>query len=83
MNILFEIFGWVGAAGLLTGFYLNSTNKLTANSSTYQWLNFLCAVLLTVNAFSIHSYPFVIINVFWALVALSSIIKARKNASDS
>ncbi|MFK7757906.1 MAG: hypothetical protein AB8B53_13330 [Flavobacteriales bacterium] len=78
MDILFQIFGWVGALGLLTAFYLNSSGKLSSLSALYQWLNFSCAILLTINAFSISSYPFVIINVFWAGVALSSLLKNKK-----
>ncbi|PCJ64153.1 MAG: hypothetical protein COA58_14305 [Bacteroidetes bacterium] len=83
MDLLFQIFGWVGAFGLLTAFYLNSTKKIDASSKAYQWINFICAILLTINAFHINSYPFIIINVFWAGVALQSIFRLYKNPETS
>ena len=80
MNLLFQLFGWVGALGLLTAFYLNSTNKINANNKTYQWMNFSSALMLTLNAFYIDSYPFIIINIFWAGVALLSIYRLSKKS---
>ena len=70
--------GWIGAMGLLTAFYLNSTNKINANSKLYQWINFFSALLLLINAFYINAYPFIIINIFWAGVALLSVYRLRK-----
>ena len=72
MDLLFQICGWLGAVGLLTAFYLNSTNKINSNSKIYQLMNFFSAIMLTINAFYIDSYPFIIINIFWAGVALLS-----------
>ncbi len=78
MDLLFQIFGWLGAAGLLTAFFLNSRNILTVNHQAYHWLNFICALMLIANAYDINSYPFIVINAFWAVVALVSIIKPRR-----
>ena len=75
MDLLFQMCGWIGAIGLLTAYYLNSTNKINTNNKIYQWINFISALMLTVNAFYIDSYPFIIINIFWAGVALLSIFK--------
>lgn len=75
MDLLLQICGWLGAVGLLTAFYLNSTNKINANSKNYQLINFFSALLLTINAFYINSYPFIIINIFWASVALFSLYR--------
>ncbi|MDE0771055.1 MAG: hypothetical protein OSB25_02465 [Salibacteraceae bacterium] len=77
MDILFQACGWIGAAGLLVAFYLNSTGKITASDKSYQVANLVSAVLLTLNAFHLGSYPFIIINVFWAGVALLSLVKRR------
>ncbi len=77
MSTVLELMGWVGAFGLLLAFYLNSTNRLTSNTLKYQWLNLISAVLLAINAFWIESIPFVIINVFWAVIAVSTIWRIR------
>lgn len=75
MDIVLEAFGWIGAAGLLTAFYLNTTKRLTTDSRIYQWLNLICAVMLAINAYYISSIPFLIINAFWAIVAILSLSK--------
>lgn len=75
MEIFFQACGWIGAAGLLVAFYLNSTGKITASDKSYQITNLASAILLTLNAYYLGSYPFIIINVFWAAVALFSLIK--------
>ncbi|MGB0403725.1 MAG: CBU_0592 family membrane protein [Salibacteraceae bacterium] len=77
MEIFFQAIGWIGAIGLLLAFYLNSTNKMSHSSMVYQLINLSCAVLLAINAFHIDSYPFIVINVFWAGVALWSILKSK------
>jgi hypothetical protein len=79
MDLLFQMCGWVGAVGLLAAFYLNSSNKLSATGKPYQLVNFISAILLTINAFYINSYPFIIINIFWAGVALMSLVKMNKS----
>lgn len=78
METLFELLGWLGAFGLLTAFFLNSRKILTSDSTTYQLLNLVCALMLTVNAYHIGSYPFVVINVFWAIVALLGLVKPKQ-----
>lgn len=81
MEILFEAFGWIGAFGLLSAFYLISTKRVTADSPKYQWLNFICAIMLAVNAYHISSIPFFIINAFWAIVAIMTLTKFYKSTT--
>jgi hypothetical protein len=76
--LLLQLCGRIGALGLLTAFYLNSSNKLSASNKNYQLINLLSAMLLTINAFYINSYPFIIINIFWAGVALMSLMRSNK-----
>ena len=75
MDIILQAAGWIGAAALLIAFYLNSSGKLTADNKMYQLTNLGAAVLLTINAIYINSLPFIIINVFWAGVALLSLVR--------
>jgi len=77
MEILLEAFGWVGAFGLLSAFYLISSKRVTADSPVYQWLNLICAIMLAINAYHISSIPFFIINAFWAIVAIISLSKSN------
>lgn len=79
MEIILQALGWIGAFGLLSAFYLNSTKKLSADSAKYQSINLISAIMLAINAIYIGSIPFVIINVFWAIVAAISLSKLSKS----
>ena len=78
MDILFQSLGWIGAFGLLTAYYLNSSKRLNTETTSYQWINMICATMLAINAFHIGSIPFLIINVFWSFVAILSLVKLSK-----
>jgi len=78
MEILLQGLGWAGAFGLLSAYYLNSTKRLNTDSAKYQWLNLVSASMLAINAYHIGSIPFIIINVFWAIVATISLSKSNK-----
>ena len=75
MEILIQGLGWAGAFGLLSAYYLISTKRLSAGSAKYQWINLISAIMLAINAYYIGSIPFIIINVFWAIVAAISLSK--------
>lgn len=79
MEIVLQALGWIGAFGLLSAFYLNSTKKLSVDSAKYQSINLISAIMLAINAIYIGSIPFVIINVFWAIVAAISLSKLSKS----
>jgi len=67
---LIDVMGWVGAIILLTAYTLNILQKVEADSSYFLSINLLGAFLLTVNAYSTESYPFLVVNLFWVLVSI-------------
>lgn len=71
----------VGVLILLVGFMLNLYKKLSAESKTYAWLNFVGAGLCGYSSYMIKFYPFVLLECVWALVALISIIKVSRGTS--
>jgi len=72
---LYNLFGWIGAFGLLAAFFLNLFGKLSNNATTYKATNLVCAVLLTYNAIYIKAYPFLMIDALWAIVSFISLFK--------
>jgi hypothetical protein len=78
MDIVFQVFGWLGAFGLLLAYFLNSRKILTSDDKKYQWINLIFASLLVLNAYHIRAYPFLIINLFWAIVALVSLFQKHE-----
>lgn len=73
-NLLIDIIGWLGVAGLLTAYGLVSAKKLVGDSAVYQWLNLLGAGLLIVNSFYYGAFPSVGINVVWITIAVYTLI---------
>ncbi len=76
---------FIASAGvliLLVGFILNLYKKLSANSKTYAWLNFIGAGLCGYSSLLIKFYPFVLLESVWAFVALVSLIKVPRGTSE-
>lgn len=78
MDFLFTIIGWTGASALLITYLLLSINVLKSQSITYQGLNLISSVLLLINAVYIESYPFVLVNSVWSLIAIVALFRSRK-----
>ncbi len=74
---IYEFIGITGAALVLVGFVMEQTHKWKDTSFVYDGVNFLGGVLLTVYAFAIGSYPFLVINVVWSLVSLRDLLRRR------
>lgn len=67
---LIDIMGWGGAIILLVAYTLNILQKLDNDSNYFLTINLLGAFLLTINAYSTGSYPFLVVNLFWVLVSI-------------
>lgn len=78
-NLLIDLAGWLGVAGLLTAYVLVSTKRLAGDSTVYQLLNFTGGLLLIVNSFYYGAYPSVGVNVAWIGIAAYT-MAARKRS---
>lgn len=72
---LIDVMGWVGAIILLVAYTLNIAQKLENDSTYFLSINLLGALLLTINAYSTESYPFLVVNLFWVLVSTYQLSK--------
>jgi hypothetical protein len=66
MAYLIEVIGWVGAALVLAAYALVSTDRVRAQSWTYQVLNICGAFGLVLNSWWYGAIPSVVVNVIWA-----------------
>ena len=73
------LIGSVGVLLLLLAFILNLFNILKTSSFLYSFLNFLGAGIACYASVLIDFIPFVILEIFWALVGLWGMIKAFSN----
>lgn len=76
-----EILGWSGALLLLIAYGLLSSGKLRSQNVRYQAMNIIAGVCLIINAVSNSAWPFVVLNIVWALVGVITVIRiiTRKN----
>lgn len=73
-----DICGWIGAAGLLSAYFLASYGIIEAQSWAYQLLNIVGAVGLLVLATARRAIPSVVTNIVWILIGAFAIIELLK-----
>lgn len=81
-----HIIGFVGTILVLLAYLLLSLKKISADSVSYQGMNFLGAALLVAYAIILTAWASVLLNVVWGLIAVFALIKLgialrKKNAS--
>jgi Flp pilus assembly protein protease CpaA len=70
-KIIIDTIGWVAMILILIAYCLITYGKVTSKSISYQALNFFGAALFVVNLCHHKAWPSVVLNVIWALIALS------------
>ena len=68
-----DICGWVGTILLLVAYWLVSSDRIEARSFMNQWMNFFGAVAIGFNAWNNGLQAVVVLDIFWAGVALITI----------
>ncbi len=68
------IIGTIGVAILLIGFGLNISNRLSETSKTYLILNIVGSLMAAWYAYEGKVYPFIVLEIVWALVAFIRLI---------
>ncbi|MBU0459406.1 MAG: hypothetical protein KKH52_03220 [Nanoarchaeota archaeon] len=73
------LIGIVGMVLIVVGFVLDEFwNKFNQNTVRYNIVNICGSLLLIYYAFSLNSWPFIILNVVWFLAALIKLVKIMK-----
>jgi hypothetical protein len=75
MDIFLTTLGWIGSLLVIGAYGLNSYQKITSNSLTFQLMNLVGGVLLIVNSIYKEAYPFTFINVVWVVIAILAIFR--------
>ena len=67
-----EIAGWIGMLLILVAYAGVSTLYVSADSLGYQAFNAVGASMLIYSTYKTKSYPVMVLNIVWLLVALAS-----------
>jgi len=76
MTFAVNVLGWVGVVALLSAYWLVSTQKAMGDSTTYQGMNLLGAVLVLVNSSYYGAYPSVGVNAAWIAIGAYALVTA-------
>jgi hypothetical protein len=84
--LLIDILGWIGSILLILAYYLNSQNKINAQTIAYQSMNLIGSVLLVINTIYYGAYPSSAVNFIWVFIGiyyLNKIGKERRLAEEN
>jgi hypothetical protein len=80
MPLLIDYLGWLGAAALVTAYWLVSTRKTTGDSTRYQVLNLLGGALVLINSLYYGAYPSVAVNGLWVAIGAYALAARSRRA---
>ncbi len=77
LNITFyiDLMGWCGTFVYLLAYYLVSTHRLLPDSVTYQSMNLMGGLFLSINAWHHAAWPSLGVNLAWMLIALLVLLR--------
>ena len=76
MTLAVNVLGWVGVVALLSAYWLVSTQKASGDSTTYQGMNLLGAILVLLNSSYHGAYPSVGVNAAWIAIGAYALATA-------
>jgi hypothetical protein len=75
--MIIDLLGWVGAALILIAYYLVSAKKVKGDSNMFQAMNLFGAIALMINTYAKGAIPSVVLNIFWAGIAVKALLSSR------
>lgn len=67
------IIGWAGTVIYLISYLLLTMGKVKASQPVYHWLNLIGALSLIIHAVTLNDYQNLVVNFFWAVIAVIAI----------
>ncbi len=77
------LIGLTGTSLILLAFLMNQINYWSNDSLIYDFINFVGSSLMSFYALTINSFPFLILNLVWALFSLKDVLKDLTNNTTS
>ena len=74
-----EVFGWMGTVAYLLAYLLLTLGKMKASQLSYQLLNLLGAVGLTVYSGVLNDLPNLVVNLVWGIIASVALVSILRN----
>ncbi|MGE3690589.1 MAG: hypothetical protein AB7F98_04335 [Novosphingobium sp.] len=81
MTILIEVAGWIAAVLILASYMLVSSNRLSGQSSLFQWMNVVGSALFVANTAWHGAMPSAALNAVWCAVGLYTLWRLHRLAA--
>lgn len=78
MKLLIDGLGWAGSFLVLIAYGLNITGRLNSGTVRYILLNLVGSIFLIIYATYYAAFANTFINVVWAVVALITLVRAKR-----
>jgi hypothetical protein len=78
VQLAIEVIGWVGAALILGGYALLSSNRLSSDSLTYHLMNMLGAAGFVINSGWNGALPSAAMNLIWIGIGVYALRQRRR-----
>ena len=75
---IYQIIGFVGMLFIVYAYFLLQTKKTDFDSSLYQYLNLIGAILLTISLLVHFNLGSLLIEIFWIAITLYGILRKKK-----
>jgi len=76
MNLI-EIIGWIGTVLIVGAYFLNINGKIKSTSVPYIICNIVGGVLFSIYTYAHRTYPNMVVNVVWVIIAVAAIVKKK------
>lgn len=78
-DLLIQVTGWIGTFLIVIAYFLVTYNKVSSTGKIYALMNLFGAIGIGINVYFHQAWPAVIMELIWALIAISSLIKIAVN----
>jgi len=76
-TVIFDAFGWAGAACVVIPYALVVTGRIAGTTTTYRAANIAGGILLLLNTWYHAAYPSVAVNVVWIVIGVYAMARGR------
>jgi len=74
---IIELTGWLGLLLIVGAFFLNINGKVKSTSVPYILCNLIGGILFFIYTFVHRTYPNIVANLVWIIIAIAALMKKR------
>jgi len=75
---LIELTGWLGTILIVGAYFFNINGKVKSTSVPYIVCNLIGGILFSIYTFAHRTYPNLVVNVVWVIIAIAALMKKDK-----